>query len=197
MPGRQAKVLNERIVRRLLKLADRSISPERDRVIVLLSVRAGLRACEIAGLDWPMVLGSNGRVGHVMEIHDAIAKKRSGRRVPIHAELRQALTALKRASEDLQGPVVRSSRSSGRFRPNSIVNWFVAAFRELGVDGCSSHSGRRTFITLAARQAHRAGASLRDVQLLAGHQSIETTQAYIDGDTDAQRRLVLALTHCR
>ena len=78
-------------------------------------------------------------------------------------------------------------------RANSIVNWFVALFAELGIEGCSSHSGRRTFITTAARSAHRAGCSLRDVQLLAGHRSIETTQGYIDGDTDGQRRLVSLL----
>ena len=72
----------------------------------------------------------------------------------------------------------------------SIVNWFAVAFRAIGVAGCSSHSGRRTFITRAARFVHKAGGSLRDVQLLAGHQSIVTTQRYIDGDTDAQRRLV-------
>lgn len=75
-------------------------------------------------------------------------------------------------------------------RANSIVNWFTSLYRGLGLEGCSSHSGRRTFITMAARNAHKAGASLRDVQLLAGHRSIETTQRYIDGDTDAQRRLV-------
>ncbi len=78
-------------------------------------------------------------------------------------------------------------------RANSIVNWFQTLYRRARVRGCSSHSGRRTFITQAARQAHKAGASLRDVQLLAGHQSIETTQGYIDGDTDAQRRLVTGL----
>ena len=85
--------------------------------------------------------------------------------------------------------VVRSLRG-GPTRPNSIVNWFIVKCREAGLQGCSSHSGRRTFITKAARAAHRAGASLRDVQVLAGHRSIETTQGYIDGDTDAQRRLV-------
>lgn len=74
--------------------------------------------------------------------------------------------------------------------PLSIVVWFNRAFRDLGLHGCSSHSGRRTFITRAARLVHRAGGSLRDVQLLAGHASIQTTQGYIDGDSDCQRRLV-------
>ena len=74
--------------------------------------------------------------------------------------------------------------------PLSIVVWFNRAFHEIGLNGCSSHSGRRTFITRAARLAHKAGGSLRDVQLLAGHRSIQTTQRYIDGDTDAQRKLV-------
>jgi integrase/recombinase XerD len=67
-----------------------------------------------------------------------------------------------------------------------IVNWFAKAFCAVGLEGCSSHSGRRTFITRAARIVHQAGASLRDVQLLAGHRSIQTTQRYIDGDTEAR-----------
>jgi len=63
--------------------------------------------------------------------------------------------------------------------PMSIVVWFSRAYEALGFDGCSSHSGRRTFITRAARVVHKAGGSLRDVQLLAGHRSIQTTQRYI------------------
>ena len=51
--------------------------------------------------------------------------------------------------------------------PVSIVNWFANAYRAIGLQGCSSHSGRRTFITRAARLVHNAGASLRDVQLMA------------------------------
>jgi integrase len=74
--------------------------------------------------------------------------------------------------------------------PLSIVVWFKRAYEYVGLDGCSSHSGRRTFITRAARLVHEAGGSLRDVQLLAGHRSIQTTQRYIEGDTDAQRKLV-------
>ena len=71
-----------------------------------------------------------------------------------------------------------------------VVIWFSRAYAKLGLDGCSSHSGRRTFITRAARLVHKAGGSLRDVQLLAGHRSIQTTQRYIETSSDAKRRIV-------
>jgi len=188
MPGRQAKIVTPRMLIRMLAHTRRSQFTERDRVIVLLSAKAGLRACEIARLDWSMLLDGHGNVGTTVALHDRIAKRRTGRTIPIHPDLRRALVALQKATGSV-GPVIRSTRG-GALRPNSIVNWFVTLFAELGFEGCSSHSGRRTFITAAARRLHRAGASLRDVQLLAGHRSIETTQAYIDGDGDAQHKLV-------
>ena len=191
MPGRQAKFVSEKDLKTVLRLAGRSTTPDRDRAIILLSVRAGLRACEIARLDWSMVMDARGRVSRTMDVEDRIAKKRGGRRIPIHADLRAALETLRRQSPG-RGPIIVSARGGG-LRPNSVVNFFVALFAKAGISGCSSHSGRRTFITRAARAAHKAGASLRDVQLLAGHRSIETTQGYIDGDSDAQRRLVLSL----
>ena len=58
------------------------------------------------------------------------------------------------------------------------------------MDGCSSHSGRRTFVTKAARKIVEAGGSLRDVQQLAGHRSLQTTQGYIDENPQAKRRVV-------
>jgi len=191
MPGRQAKVIRPAQLRVLLRHVRHHSDPVRSRAIVLLSLKAGLRAAEIAKRQWPMVLDASGKVASSIEIDDRIAKKGSGRRVPMHPELRNALTALLRHT-GATGPIVRSNRGDG-MRPNSIVNWFIALYRELGFDGCSSHSGRRTFITQAARLTHKAGGSLRDVQLLAGHRSIETTQRYIDGDTDAQRKLVALL----
>jgi integrase/recombinase XerD len=127
----------------------------------------------------------------VITVRDAIAKKHSGRTIPAHPALRRALTALLDVSE-AAGPVIRSSRG-GQLRTSSIVNWFASLYRELGFNGCSSHSGRRTFITSAARNLHRTRCSLRDVQLLAGHGLIETPQRYIDGDTAGQRRLVSLL----
>jgi integrase/recombinase XerD len=157
--------------------------------LVLLSVKAGLRASEIANLTWPMVIDPTGEVGWSLELRDRIAKKGSGRVIPIHPELHSALVKLAHLQRAPEGPVIRSERG-GPMSPVSIVCWFARAFRAIGLEGCSSHSGRRTFITRAARLVHKAGGSLRDVQLLAGHKSIQTTQRYIDGDTDAQRKLV-------
>jgi integrase len=85
---------------------------------------------------------------------------------------------------------VIASERGGPMTALSIVVWFNRAFKNIGLKGCSSHSGRRTFVTRAARIVHKTGGSLRDVQLLAGHRSILTTQRYIDGDSDAQRKLV-------
>ena len=55
--------------------------------MILLSVKAGLRACEIAGLDWSMVLDAQGRVSGTIHVRDVIAKKRGGRRIPMHPDL--------------------------------------------------------------------------------------------------------------
>jgi integrase len=188
MAGRQAKILSKDNADDLLVFASTTRHPVRDRLIVLLSVKAGLRAAEIAKLTWAMVLTPSGEIGPAIELHDRAAKKSGGRLIPIHHELRDALGQL-RSQTEAAGPVVRSQR--GRpMTPVSIVNWFANAYRAIGLQGCSSHSGRRTFITRAARLVHHAGASLRDVQLMAGHRSIQTTQRYIYGDTDAQRKLV-------
>jgi integrase/recombinase XerD len=191
MPGKQAKILSADNIDDLLTFASRSRYPIRNRVMILLSVKAGLRAGEIANLTWTMVLGPAGDIGVAIELRDQAAKRKSGRLIPMHPDLGAAVAAWRRLTDGI-GPVVRSERG-GPMTPTSIVIWFARAYRAVGLEGCSSHSGRRTFITRAARLVHRAGGSLRDVQVLAGHRSILTTQRYIDGDTDAQRRLVSLL----
>jgi integrase len=189
MTGRRAKILSPADVNDLLLFASCTRNPLRNRVLVLLSAKAGLRASEIANLTWDMVAGPTGQINGVIELRDTAAKKRSGRLIPIHPELRAALVAWRRASPESEY-IAASGRGGGPMTALSIVVWFNRAFKNIGLKGCSSHSGRRTFVTRAARIVHKAGGSLRDVQLLAGHRSILTTQRYIDGDSDAQRKLV-------
>jgi integrase/recombinase XerD len=85
--------------------------------------------------------------------------------------------------------VIQTQRGQGT-SPQVIVNFFAEWYRKLGFVGCSSHSGRRSFITQSARKASLVGGSLRDVQALAGHASLSTTSRYIETDNEAQQKLV-------
>jgi integrase len=188
MAGRQAKILSPDNLHDLLVFASCTRNPLRNRVLVLLSAKAGLRAGEIANLTWKMVTDAAGRISGLIELPDHSAKKCSGRSIPLHPELALALADWRLVAP--RADHVIPSKLGGPMRSLSVVVWFNRAFTSIGLNGCSSHSGRRTFVTRAARLLPRTGGSLRDVQLLAGHRSIQTTQRYIDGDTDAQRKLV-------
>src|SRR4029077_16003802 len=159
MSGKRAKILSDQHIEDLLFFADNTRQSDRNRVIVLLSMKAGLRAAEIANLTWDMVVGPTGEIGTSIELHDDAAKKGSGRTIPIHSLLRTALLLL-RQDNPASGPVIRSERG-GQMTPLSIVVWFARAYDVLGLEGSSSHSGRPTFIPGAARAAHKAGGSLR------------------------------------
>src|SRR6476659_9510977 len=109
MPGRRAKTLSAADVDDLLVFASCTRNPLRNRVIVLLSAKAGLRAGEIASLTWDMVVGPTGEIGGIIELRDYAAKKRSGRVIPIHRELGAALADLRRV-EACPEHVVTSER---------------------------------------------------------------------------------------
>lgn len=105
MPGKQAKVVTPPMLKTMLRHVSRSSFPQRDRAMILLSMKAGLRACEIAGLDWSMLLDPQGCVSGTINVRDVIAKKRGGYRIPMHPDLRRALECLANTTE----PVGRSS----------------------------------------------------------------------------------------
>jgi integrase/recombinase XerD len=95
-----------------------------------------------------------------------------------------------RDSVPFAGPHVICTERSLETSPQAIVNMFQRWYRHLGFVGCFSHSGRRTFITNAARKISTVGGSLRDVQMLAGHANLRTTERYIDPNPEAQVRIV-------
>jgi integrase len=107
--------------------------------------------------------------------------------IPINKQLRAKLIELHHIE---RGDWVIRTERSDQTSVQAVVNLFQRWYRDLGLIGCSSHSGRLTFITNAARKISTVGGSLRDVQHLAGHSSLQTTQRYIEGDSEARKRVV-------
>jgi integrase/recombinase XerD len=186
--AKQAKVLSKRQIALTAALLAQTRYPTRNLAIFLLSVKAGLRAKEIASLTWDMVTDAEGNLGHALHLRNEASKGASGRVIPLNKELRNALQALQQQGSS--SPFVITTERSGRTSPSAIVNLFSSWYRAAGLQGCSSHSGRRTFITNAARTISTVGGSLRDVQMLAGHSALSTTQRYIEADAEAQKRVV-------
>src|ERR1700722_7884502 len=188
--GKQAKTLSKGQVDAVLGYLAKTRNPVRNRLIFLLSAKAGLRAKEIARLTWWMTNAPQGQIGRTICLQDSASKGKSGRMIPLNDEVRDALVEYRKEVLSFAGPFVISTERALSTSPQAIVNMFQRWYRHLGFVGCSSHSGRRTFITNAARKISTVGGSLRDVQMLAGHTNLRTTQRYIDANREAQVRIV-------
>jgi integrase/recombinase XerD len=150
----------------------------------------------MASLTWAMVTDAQGSVAEVQHVPNRASKgKTGGRTIPLHPDLQTALVTLQTERADMATPErsILFSERGGGLSPATVRLWFHRLYTSLKMDGCSSHSGRRTFITRAARRVSQVGGSLRDVQELAGHTSLAMTQRYIEGDTEAKRKLVALL----
>ena len=193
--GKQAKTLTKSQVDAVTAFLLTRRHGLRDQTVFLLSVKAGLRAKEIANLKWEMVVGSDGKVGVAIHLPNIATKGNSGRIIPLNKQLRSNLIQLlEQAKVDkffkIEDSFVVTTERSDRTSPQAVVNMFKRWYHDIGLLGCSSHSGRRTFITNAARKIGTVGGSLRDVQMLAGHSSLSITQKYIDGDSEARTKVI-------
>jgi integrase len=188
--GKQAKTLSKGQVEAVLGYLAKTRWPTRNRVIFLLSAKAGLRAKEIASLTWRMVTDARGKIGQAIYLENTASKGQSGRVIPMNDELRSALAAYAKTTIIASSNFLIESERSNRMSAQAIVNLFWRWYQHIGFDGCSSHSGRRTFITNTARKISTVGGSLRDVQMLAGHTNLRTTQRYIDANPEAQMKIV-------
>jgi len=191
---KQAKTMTPQQERSVLVHISQSRDPIRNKVIFLLSVKAGLRAKEIASLRWYMLVESDGSLGNYLNLTNEASKGKGGRKIPLNASLKTSLMDLLFSTRDIHNftpewSVVRTERSAST-SPQVIVNLFSRWYRELGFVGCSSHSGRRTFITNTAKKISLVGGSMRDIQELAGHSSLQITQRYIEGDELAKQKVV-------
>src|SRR5688572_16765208 len=96
----------------------------------LLSMKAGLRAKEMAALTWSMVTEADGQVGETLHLVNAASKgDTGGRTIPLHRELHAALVALAQQAQTqgvrlaLERPVLRSERGGG-LSAASVQGWF-------------------------------------------------------------------------
>ena len=130
-------------------------------------MKAGLRAKEIAAVTRGMVTDADGQIGEVLALPNRASKgHRGGRLIPLNHLLRAALVELQQLHGDAVPPErsVVSSERGGSLTASSVTKRFFHLYRDVGMTGCSSHSGRRTFITRAARKVSAVGGSVRDVQ---------------------------------
>jgi len=188
--NKQAKIISSRQEKIILSYLEATRYPLRNKTIFLLSIKAGLRAKEIACLEWSMCLDSNGNVDLFLRLENRASKGKSGRVIPLNKVLKASLVKLYEVKKNSCADRVIFSERGGSFSAQTIVNFFQKLYQDLGLVGCSSHSGRRTFVTRLARNISRVRGSLRDVQRLAGHNSLRTTQMYIEYDEMAIRKVV-------
>ena len=193
--GKQSKTLNKNQIEMVSTYLRSKRNGLRNQTIFLLSVKSGLRAKEIASLQWRMVVQPDGKIDDYINLPNSSSKGRSGRVIPLHSSLKINLSELLEEQSRIRtfdlyaAYVVRTERSAST-SAQSIVNMFSGWYRDLGLIGCSSHSGRRTFITETAKKISTVGGSLRDIQMMVGHSSLQTTQRYIESDSESQMRVV-------
>lgn len=181
MATKHAKVLDDMMFARLMLEVAKGPRSLRDQVMILLSFKAGLRAQEIAGLEWTDVTDAEGVIrSDVLFVPGDIAKRGLERSIPINPHLYTALIQLRLQRPNDRHVIYAANPSKKKMSPNSVTVWFSKLYAQHGFSGCSSHSGRRTFITRLARRSGLYQCSIRDVQNLAGHRNLGTTEHYIE-----------------
>lgn len=164
-------------------IAEHSRSHGSDLLKFRLSLRGGLRAGEISALRVEDMLSSNGSISDTIEVR-TLKQRYSNRtrHVDMHPEIREALAQLL-ADHPTATQVAFSVGRDGKPRHQSascVTNWFHRLYKNAGLLGCSSHSGRRTFATDIARQLPAHQGSLRDLQIVMGHARIGSTECYLE-----------------
>lgn len=184
----QAKTLSERELKIVLAVVAQGRNPERNRMMMLLSHWGGMRVGEIAALKIGNVINEEGVISTEIRLSPEQTKGSRSRSVMLSEKLRNELKAycglLKKINPTY--PLIPSQKHRGGFTANSLGQEFKTIYSKAGVDGATSHSGRRTFITNLASK----GVGVRVLMSLAGHQSIATTQLYIDVNDDMKRKAV-------
>lgn len=171
-----AHILKDRDLKRALNHCQTRRHTQRDQTIIQVSVLAGLRVCEIAALRVGDVFEANGAVRHCVTLQSNQTKGQRARVFYVNQKLARVLRDYWRlvADQPAEAALFQTQRG-GEFSANTLCQLFLDIYYGCGLQGVSSHSGRRTFITRLADQ----GVAVHVLAALAGHKHIGTTQRYI------------------
>ena len=174
----QAKTLTKDELSRVLDYINTRRFAQRNRAMMLLTHLAGLRIGEVACLRWSDVINQDGTVKEEIRLLPDMTKGRHARTAFVNIRLREELQnyATQAKCVDRSYPFFASQKSilTG-FSANSLAQTFALLYEGAGLEGASSHSGRRIFITRLAD----SGVAVHVLASLAGHRHIATTQRYI------------------
>ena len=193
---KQAKVLTQAEIKRLLKVVSTTKHASRNRLMVMLSFMAGLRACEIAALKVGDVINelkdSGWEVKSEVVLKSSQTKGNKAQTVVLSSTLLREIADYYSKNKLLvdMTDYLLISQKAGKFSSQTIQNLFRDLYAQAAITNASSHSGRRTFITTLSEK----GISARVIQALARHSSLATTQRYIDVSVDKLRNAVEAVT---
>lgn len=194
----QARVLTESEIKKVLKVISLRRHAARDRAIFLTGLYSGMRAKELSALRVCDVLTKESQVRDEIHLSSDQTKGKKGRTVILGKKARDEiksflLSRFKTKSlepillTDTTRPLFTTQKSSMRgFSANTLAGHFCQLMREANIDGGSSHSMRRSFITNLADK----GVSVRVLQELAGHANLQTTARYIAVNDAVMRKAV-------
>ena len=190
--AKQAKVLNEKEVNKLFKVCELTNYPVRNKLIVAFSFYGGLRAIEIANLNVSDILSPTNTVNDIIRLTKEQTKGSKSNTVHVGKKLQKEIlrfiSAYPNTIYNKDKKLFRTQR--GTFSSQTIQNLFRNLYHLANIPNASSHSGRRTFITETSKKISTVGGSLRDVQMMVGHSSLQTTQRYIESDSECQKKVV-------
>src|SRR6056300_151589 len=186
---KQAPVLTDAQVKKLLKMTSATRHSARNRLFIILSYYVGLRACEIASLKVGDVLDGEGNIKDTVLLTKDMTKGSKANSVYlsdfVQKEIKKYLESNAERLATLKSPLIYSQRTGGHFSSQTLQILFKTLYSNVGINA-SSHSGRRKFITDLSEK----GVSVRVIQELARHRDLATTQRYIDVSVDKLRNAV-------
>jgi len=183
----QAKTLSQAELDQVLNYISTKKYALRDRAIILTSFLGGLRVAEIASLKMGDVVNPDGTIKNEIRLSAEQTKGKRPRTVFVSQRLQNELATYltTRHIKDQSIPFFHTDNRLG-FTANGLCVWFHQLYKNVGICGGSSHSGRKFFITTLANK----GIGVRILASLAGHRSIAVTQRYIEVNDEQKRNAV-------